>query len=219
MCVLNVLTAHGKKLFFRLFALLFMLLYLVPEGSRLSRWCPGWRWSRMIFLVLERHQELAISSREGRGQPIVFSADLITLCSFFLSAAVQPAYHTVMEKASTLLMVERYVTNGLSSSLFLLRTLRKWIRCWAFLTMAVVLADQARFSTRRCPQFKGMEHKRRERAEKRGSLLTTTHVCVLRTATVVPKPGSTEGNHPMESSHSKRSSLPLLPPNRTSIKR
>ncbi|XP_060756701.1 uncharacterized protein LOC132867709 isoform X3 [Neoarius graeffei] len=194
MCVLNVLTAHGKKLFFRLFALLFMLLYLVPEGSRLSRWCPGWRWSRMIFLVLERHQELAISSREGRGQPIVFSADLITLCSFFLSAAVQPAYHTVMEKASTLLMVERYVTNGLSSSLFLLRTLRKWIRCWAFLTMAVVLADQARFSTRRCPQFKG-------------------------TATVVPKPGSTEGNHPMESSHSKRSSLPLLPPNRTSIKR
>ena len=59
----------------------------------------------MIFLVLEMHRELAMSSKEGKGEPIVFSADLITLCSLFLSAAVQPAYHTVMEKASTLSMV------------------------------------------------------------------------------------------------------------------
>ena len=61
----------------------------------------------MIFLDLEMHRELAMSSKEGKGEPIVFSADLITLCSLFLSAAVQPAYHTVMEKASTLSMVER----------------------------------------------------------------------------------------------------------------
>ncbi|CAL8300647.1 unnamed protein product [Boreogadus saida] len=76
------------------------LLYRLPEGSRLSRWWPGWRWSQMIFLDLEMHRELAMSSKEGKGEPIVFSADLITLCSLFLSATVQPAYHTVMEKRS-----------------------------------------------------------------------------------------------------------------------
>ena len=60
----------------------------------------------MILLVLEMHRELAMSSKEGKGEPIVFSAYLITLCSLFLSVTVQPAYHTVMEKASTLSMVE-----------------------------------------------------------------------------------------------------------------
>ena len=105
--MLSVLIAQGKKLLFSLLVLHFRLLYLLPEGSRLSRWWPGWRWSQMIFLELEMHHELAMSSKEGKGEPIVFSADLITLCSLFLSATVQPAYHTVMEKASTLSMVER----------------------------------------------------------------------------------------------------------------
>ena len=96
--MLNVLIAQGKKLLFSLLVLLYRLLYLLPEGSRLSRWWPGWRRSRMIFLVLEMHRELAMSSKVGKGEPIVLSADLITLCSLFLSATVQPAYHTVMEK-------------------------------------------------------------------------------------------------------------------------
>ncbi|KAL3966730.1 hypothetical protein ACER0C_031635 [Sarotherodon galilaeus] len=73
----------------------------------LKRWWLGWRWSFIIALALERHLELAIRSREESGQPITFSAVLMTLCSLFLPAVVQPAYHTGMACPSTLLIVAR----------------------------------------------------------------------------------------------------------------
>lgn len=52
----------------------------------------------MISLALLRHRELEIISRESRGRPIIA----------FLSAAEQPAYHTVMQYDSTHLIVELY---------------------------------------------------------------------------------------------------------------
>lgn len=42
----------------------------------------------MINLALVRHLELAIQSRGGSGQPITFSAALVTLCRFILLANV-----------------------------------------------------------------------------------------------------------------------------------
>ncbi|XP_071059685.1 solute carrier family 26 member 6-like [Pseudochaenichthys georgianus] len=53
-------------------------------------------------------REVEMCSREGRGQLMVFSAILITLCRAFLSAAEHPAYHPEMEYDSTLSMVARY---------------------------------------------------------------------------------------------------------------
>ncbi len=50
----------------------------------------------MIFFALLRPRELEMSSREGRGQPMVFFANYTTLFRAFLSAAEQPAYYTEM---------------------------------------------------------------------------------------------------------------------------
>lgn len=45
-----------------------MLVHLLVEGSRPNRWCPACGRSRIIFLVLESHRELATLSREAGGQ-------------------------------------------------------------------------------------------------------------------------------------------------------
>lgn len=124
-----------------------MDLSLFPEGRMLKRWWLGWRWSFIIALALERHLELAIKSREGSGQPITFSAVLMTLCSLFLSAVVQPVYHTGMACTSTLSIVARWKdTRSSVCSLLHLKTLKKWRRCWAFFTRADVFVDQDRAS-------------------------------------------------------------------------
>ncbi len=46
-------------------------------------------------------------SMEGSEQPVIFWAVLIILWRAFLSAAVQLEYHTEMQYANTLSMVER----------------------------------------------------------------------------------------------------------------
>lgn len=51
--------------------------------------------SLMMFLALERMRVFAMSDREGRAQPMPFSAVLMTR-SVFLWEAEQPANHTVM---------------------------------------------------------------------------------------------------------------------------
>lgn len=102
---LRLLSAHGKKLIFSLLVLHLMDLNLSPEGMMLNRWWLGWKWSFKIAQALERHPELAMHSREGSGQPITFSAILVTFWSLFLSAVVQPAYHMAMACTSTLSIV------------------------------------------------------------------------------------------------------------------
>lgn len=60
----------------------------------------------MIFLALERYRVPAMSSSEGSKQPIIFSADLMTLCKAFCSADEQPAYHAVRPYVMMLSMAE-----------------------------------------------------------------------------------------------------------------
>ena len=54
-----------------------------------------------------RQRELYRSSREGRGQPMIFWAILTTLWSAFLSAAVQLENHTQMQYVRMLSMEQR----------------------------------------------------------------------------------------------------------------
>ena len=55
-----------------------------------------------MALVLLRQQEVAMFSRLGSGQPMIFCAVFITLCTAFLYAAVEPAYQTLKQYVSTL---------------------------------------------------------------------------------------------------------------------
>ena len=54
-----------------------------------------------MALVLLRQQDVAMCSRLVRGQPMIFWAVLMTLCTAFLSLAVEPAYHTPRQYVST----------------------------------------------------------------------------------------------------------------------
>ena len=61
----------------------------------------------MILVAFESSLVFAISSKEGRGQPTIFCAVLMTLCTDFLSAGEHPAYHTVTQYIKMLSIVER----------------------------------------------------------------------------------------------------------------
>lgn len=58
------------------------------EGSESNRGCKG---STVMPLVFLRQKRLTISSRAGRGQPIIFWVVLITFCTAVLFSAVVPA--------------------------------------------------------------------------------------------------------------------------------
>ena len=76
--------AQRKKLFLSLLVLLLRHMYLLPEGMRVNRCCPGCKGSAVIALALLRHRVLAMYSSEARGLPVICCAVLMTLCRFFL---------------------------------------------------------------------------------------------------------------------------------------
>ncbi len=59
-------------MFFNLFVLDFIVLYLLPKGSSSVKWCPGWDGSSRMLWTFFRQQELFNSSKEWRGQLIIF---------------------------------------------------------------------------------------------------------------------------------------------------
>jgi hypothetical protein len=60
----------------------------------------------MMFLALERVRLNAMSDKDGKGHPIMFSAVLMILCIAFLSAAEHAANHTEMQYERMLSMVD-----------------------------------------------------------------------------------------------------------------
>lgn len=80
-----------------LFSYVCFCICILPKGRRVKRCSPGCELSKIIFLVLLRQQDLAMSSSEGLVAADVFCAILITLCRTFLSAAVEPACLTVIQ--------------------------------------------------------------------------------------------------------------------------
>ena len=52
-----------------------------------------------VALALLRQQDVAMCSRLVRRQPMIFWAVFMTLCTAFLSSAVEPAYHTSRQYA------------------------------------------------------------------------------------------------------------------------
>ena len=89
--------ALGKKLNFSLLVRVGMVLKRLPERSRVKCLLPGWCGSLRILTAFLRQRELYSSSREGRGHPMIFWAELTTLWSALLSAAVQLRNHTQMQ--------------------------------------------------------------------------------------------------------------------------
>lgn len=95
------------KLFFILFPLAFIILKHLPEGSSLKSGQSRWDGSWIILYAFLRQQELYMSSREGRGQPLIFSAVLRTLWSAFFSPE-EPLTHAVCRDALYLAQVIRH---------------------------------------------------------------------------------------------------------------
>ena len=58
--------------------------------------------SPVMALFLLRQHDVVMCSRLVRGQPMIFWAVFMTLCTAFLSSAVEPAYHTPRQYVSTL---------------------------------------------------------------------------------------------------------------------
>lgn len=100
------LVADGKKLFLWREVLVLMDRSLLPEGSDSKSFCPGWEGSAIIFPARLRVLEANRSWRDGRLQPITFSADRMTRCSLPLSLAVAAAYQMVMEEVRMDSMME-----------------------------------------------------------------------------------------------------------------
>src|SRR4029434_1427237 len=88
-------TALGKKLFRWRQVLVLMGRTLLLDGKR---WWPGWEGSAMILPALLLVLECNRSGRDGRSQPMAFSADRIICCSLPLSLAVEAAYQTVIDE-------------------------------------------------------------------------------------------------------------------------
>ena len=53
-----------------------------------------------MALIFLRQQDVEMFSRLGRGQPMIFWAVFMTLCTAFLSLAVEPAYQTPRQYVS-----------------------------------------------------------------------------------------------------------------------
>ena len=95
----------GKKLLEKRVVLFPMILYLLPEGSRVNRpWC-GWVGSLRILLALARQRLLAMSLMDGSDVPMIFSAVLTTRRTVVQSASVQLPDQTEMQFVKMLSMV------------------------------------------------------------------------------------------------------------------
>ncbi len=100
--------AVGKKLFLCCEVLVLMDRSLLPEGSDSNSLCLGWEGSGTIFLARFRVLEVYSSWRDGRLQPVTFSAEWMIHCSLPLSLAVAAAYQMVSPHlTSWVLMVPR----------------------------------------------------------------------------------------------------------------
>src|SRR4029434_3328005 len=88
-------TAAGKKLLRWREVLVLIDRSLLPEGSGTRSLCPGWEGSAIIFPARLRVLDAYKSWREGKLQPITFSAERMTRCSLLLSLAVAAAYQMV----------------------------------------------------------------------------------------------------------------------------
>src|SRR4029434_3728127 len=98
--------ADGKKLPWWREVLVLMDCSLLPEGSVTRSLCPGWEGSAIIFPARLRVVDAYRSWRDGRLQPITFSAERMIRCSLPLSLAVAAAYQTVMEEVRMDSMME-----------------------------------------------------------------------------------------------------------------
>lgn len=84
---------------------------------------------------------------------MMFCAVLMTLCRAFLSAIEQPPYHTERQYVQTLSVAERQkATSSFGHRWIFFRSRRKCKRRCAFLTAAVVFADQERLSNMWTPR-------------------------------------------------------------------
>ena len=81
-------------------------LNLLPGESVSKSICPGREGSNMIFLARLSDLEACRSWRDGRLQPITFSAWRMIPCSLLLSLTVAAAYQTVMEEVRMDSMIE-----------------------------------------------------------------------------------------------------------------
>lgn len=91
---------------------------------RKSTW-PGCEGSKCVDLALLKHHLMAMSSNEGKGQPVMFWAVFIILCRCLL-AIVHLAYQAAMQYVWTLSTVQQETdTSSLFSRSFLFSTLRK----------------------------------------------------------------------------------------------
>lgn len=84
--------AQGKKPFVILLVCNLIDLGCLPEGKRSNRGWAGCEGSPLMTLVLLRQQDAEMCSRVSRGQLRTFWAVFLTLCTAFLSSAVEPVY-------------------------------------------------------------------------------------------------------------------------------
>ena len=73
----------GGGVFLSLFVRLPRDLYFLPEGRSWKKPWPGCDGSLIIIFALFSPREVAMFSREGRGQQMIFPAVLITPCRVF----------------------------------------------------------------------------------------------------------------------------------------
>lgn len=81
------------------------LLYLLPDGRRLKRWCAGWEGSTMIFLAFLINRDEKREESEGRLAPMILDALRTTLSSLVLFHEVVLPNQTRMENVRTLSIV------------------------------------------------------------------------------------------------------------------
>src|SRR4029434_1242603 len=98
--------ADGKKLHWWREVLVLMDRSLLPEGSVTRSLCPGWEECAILYAARLRVLDAYKSWRDGKLQPITFSAERMTRCSLLLSLAVAAAYQMVMEEVRMDSMME-----------------------------------------------------------------------------------------------------------------
>lgn len=77
-----------KKVFLCLVVLILMVRYLLPEGRGWNMWWPGCKGSARMPLARFLALEVWMSWREGRLQPMIFSAERTMRCSLSLSLSL-----------------------------------------------------------------------------------------------------------------------------------
>lgn len=82
-----------------------MVLSLLPDGRTLKRQCAGWVVSCVTWLAFHTRHVSSMSWKEGRGTPMILSADRTMHCRDRRKDAVQLPHHTVRQLVKTLSMM------------------------------------------------------------------------------------------------------------------